>query len=143
MKLLTKTEATQWLKRNGVNNKKINEVIGAFDFKKAVYEHLLLGGDTLFQYIRMPEQGNLNPDRGDWYCLEGARPKHLAISEGLAGRRLHKFLVTYPVAVLEGTAAPQEHSWSWAGGGPGGATQIFVPPSKAMLIQAVDAQERW
>jgi hypothetical protein len=141
---MDKAAARQWLEHQGVTSQSwLDDVLGGFDFAKPVYEQHLSQGDVIYQYIRNPGHENMSPMRGSWFCLRGAPTKSLAISEGLSGRRLHKFKVQLALVALEGIAAYKAMDWSWAGGGTGGATQLFVPPSQIARVRAVASQEPW
>ena len=104
-----------------------SKVVGGFDLARPVFERLLEKGERLFQFIRNVELGNPCPLTGNWFCLAGATMDAVGIFSGGAGRRLVEFTVNRPVWSLEGTAGPIERSWAWAGGGSGGATQIYLP----------------
>jgi hypothetical protein len=135
--------AREWLKQNGVTSHKwLDEIIGGFDFAKPIYEQHLFAGTFLYQYIRNPSLENMSPMRGSWFSLRGSTPTSLAISDGLSGRRLHKFEVQSPIVALEGIASAKSMDWIWAGGGTGGATQLFLPPSQIPHVRAVAAEER-
>lgn len=123
----------QWIRnflvRNGVRDPgKMAEICSGFDLTQPVYQHLVEPGDRLFQFLRNEEVARPLSQTGNWFCLVGATMDALAIFSGLAGRRLQEFTVQYPIMGLEGTAAALPRSWGWAGGGRGGATQIYLPP---------------
>jgi hypothetical protein len=52
---------------------------------------------------------------------------NLAIFSGCAGRMHKEFIVEHPVMAIEGTASKMNKDWEKSIGGPGGATQIFLP----------------
>ena len=127
-----------FLIRNGITDQeKIKTVTTGFDLTKAVYPRLFEPGDRLFQYLRNEEVARPFPQTGDWFCLGGAKMDSLAIFGGGAGRRLQEFTVNVPVIGLEGTAAPMRRDWTWAGGGAGGATQIFFPRHALLALIGV------
>ena len=128
MKLLSKDEVRVYLRNNGISSStKIEEILTGFDFSKPVYELTLDERQELFQFIRNPSSAGV-AQAGNWYSLQGATMSGTGIFGGGSGRHLHKFVVAHPFPALEGTAGPLERNWDWAGGGPGGQTQIYVPP---------------
>lgn len=127
MRRLTQSDVRSYLNRNGiVSADKVEEVISGFDFAKPVYEHLMDEGSVLHQFIRNPTYSGA-AEVGNWFALPSATMAGLAIFGGGAGRHPHRFRVAYPFVALEGTAAQVSRNWTWAGGGPGGHTQVFVP----------------
>jgi len=119
--------ARSYLVRHGYTGKKLEEVLNGFDLRAPTYEQSLDPKTTLYQFVRRVAHESPIPRLGNWFCLPGASMRALAIISGGAGRAVAKVHVDYPLLALEGTAAPQPRQWSWSGGGPGGATQIFVP----------------
>jgi hypothetical protein len=144
LRLLSQVDARAYLERHGiVSPKKIDEILGGFDFSKPVYEQPLFPGDTLFQFVRNPSLGAPNPTTGNWFGISGATTGGLAITDGLAGRRLQKYRVVAHASALEGTAVKKEVEWDWAGGGPGGATQLYLPPNLLGCVECLGGHERW
>ena len=142
MKRIYEEGARGYLRRHGVLDPgKITEIVGGFDFGRAVYEQLLAPGDELFQFIRKPSVATPSSFAGNWFALVGATTSGLTITDGVGGRRLHKFRVVAGLVALEGTAARKGVNWDWAGGGVGGATQIYIPPSLIGHLQAIGAHE--
>jgi hypothetical protein len=125
----------QFLRSNGVGDSALRErIAGGFDFRHPIYTSLIEPGDHLFQYMRREEIGSAIPGVGNWFCLRGADMGGLAIFSGGPGRLLKEFTVSRPVVGLEGTAAPMNRNWDWAGGGPGGSTQIYLPYHALMAL---------
>jgi hypothetical protein len=123
-----KVRVATYLSRYGVTSpERVEEIISGFDLEKPVYEQLLNVGDVLQQYIRKPDYLG-GKDVGNWFSLSSATMSGLAIFGGGSGRHPHRFRVAHPFSALEGTALPIQQDWRWAGGGPGGQTQIYVPP---------------
>lgn len=117
-----------FLKENGVTNqKKVGKVISGFDLSKPVYKQRLMANDRLYQYVRNPSSSSNEIGVGNWFALKGATMDSLGIFSGGSGRNLTEFKVNFPITVLEGTAIEIGRNWKWAGGGKGGATQIFIP----------------
>jgi hypothetical protein len=145
MQFLSVDEVRAWLRDNGVpSTTKIDEVIGGFDFSRAVYLQDFEPGQRLYQYVRRSSFGDVSPMAGNWFCLKGATTSGLAIIDGLSGRRLHKFRVARAFRALEGTAKEQDIQWAWSDGGPGGLTQIYVPsPLCRSSMVATGGEERW
>jgi hypothetical protein len=108
-----------------------------------VYEQTFEEGQDLFQYIRGSSAGDSGPGAGNWFCLAGATTKGVAIIDGGSGRTLHRYTVNATFTAIEGAARPQSTNWSWSGGGPGGATQIYVPPRLIGHLSAVASHARW
>jgi len=145
MRTICADEARTWLRNNGVSlAAKIEEIIGSFDFSKAVYLQQFEPGQVLYQFIRRSSAQDSSPMAGNWFCLKGARASGLAIIDGLSGRGLHAFRVARAFTALEGTAKKQPVQWSWSGGGQGGATQVYVPVTlvRACMIPQ-GAHEAW
>src|SRR5262245_9527763 len=135
VKLLNKDGMRDYLQRGGISSDDaIEKIISGFDLTQPVYEQPLEAGDVLWQYIRDSSFYELSPVRGSWFCLQSATMEGLAITSGLAGRRQMNFQVLEPFKALEGIAIKQRIDFSWSGGGPGGQTQIFVPPAFAGRI---------
>lgn len=132
------TILTDFLKRNGITDSaKIANIVSGFDLTKAVYPQMIEPTDRLFQFLRNEESGRPEPQTGNWFCLIGATMDALAIFGGGAGRRLQEFRVKIPVLAIEGTAKHMRQDWRWAGGGSGGATQIYLPPQALYLLEGV------
>ena len=127
MRLLDLATARQYLTANGIPAAQQNDILGGFDFAKPVYEQVVQPGQVLFQFIRNPTYLGAS-QAGNWFALSGATQAGVGIFGGGSGRHLHKFEVAFPFACLEGTAAALARNWSWAGGGRGGDTQLYVPP---------------
>jgi hypothetical protein len=122
------TVIRRFLRKHGIIDEgNIARIVGGFTLEADVYTHLLEKGDRIFQFMRNEELERPIPQTGNWFCLAGATMDALAIFGGGAGRRRQEFVVNRPIEVLEGTAASLRRDWSWAGGGRGGGTQIFVP----------------
>jgi hypothetical protein len=128
---LTPDEVRSYLRASGMSSsKKINEVLDGFDFSnKPLHFERLDDQQILYQFIRNASIETGDPRSGNWFCGLGATQRELAIFGGGSGRRRYKFEVLQPFTALVGTARPQSRHWSWAGGGPGGATQVYVPPN--------------
>ncbi|MCX6879284.1 MAG: hypothetical protein NTW21_36595 [Verrucomicrobia bacterium] len=127
-----------FLRQNGITDPtKVGEIASGFDLSRPVYTHLIHPGDRLFQFLRNEEMNRPFPQTGNWFCLPGANMDSLAIFGGGAGRRLQEFTVSRPVMALEGTAGPVRRNWGWAGGGRGGATQIFLPHSALLALVGI------
>ena len=136
--------ARRWLQDQGVTSARwLTEILDGFDFSQPAYLQPLFEGDVIYQYVRRPEHQLLAPNRGNWFCLIGASPAYLAIFGGLAGRELRRFQVESQLIALEGTSARKDIEWSWAGGGPGGATQLFVPPYQIARLGASAPHDGW
>jgi hypothetical protein len=127
-----------FLRQNGVTDPdKVAEIAGGFDLSQPVYTQLIEPGDRLFQFLRNEEVSRPSPQTGSWFCLAGASMDSLAIFGGGGGRRLQEFTVNRPVVGLEGTAGGMRRDWGWAGGGRGGATQVFLPPNALFALVGV------
>src|SRR5690606_13920235 len=105
----------------------------AFDFSHPVYLQEFEPEELLYQFIRNSSHEGLPLLAGSWFCLTGATKRSLAIIDGLSGRELHAYRVARMFTALEGSASALPIQWSWAGGGPGGGTQVYVP---AQLVRA-------
>lgn len=124
----TKQVIEDYLKKHGISNQKeIDEIISGFDLFGPVYQQRIWVNDRLFQYVRRPNLSFNAIGVGRWFCLKGASMDSLAIFSGGVGRHLTEYRVKYPIVVLEGTAKKLSRNWEWAGGGEGGATQMFIP----------------
>lgn len=131
---------TDFLARNGISApEKVKEIKSGFDLTRPVYTRFLESGDRLFQFLRNEELGRPFPQTGNWFCIAGATMNSLAIFSGGAGRRLQEFTVAVPVMGLEGTAARMQRDWRWAGGGRGGATQIYLPARALFALVGIGA----
>ena len=129
MKRLTQDELRAYLRAHDVRPAKtIENIISGFDFRQPVYEQPMEPGQELFQFIRNVSHSERSPRTGNWFALASARMAGLAIFGGGAGRHLHRFVVNHEFTAIEGTAGALPPDWGWAGGGPGGHTQIYVPP---------------
>lgn len=118
--------ARRYLKKNGYEGKKLEEIVSGFDYSKPVYEQLLDENQIVFQFVRVPESGNMMPKLGNWFCLSGGSLNGLAIISG-QGRIVAKVRIAPRIIALEGAASKQAIQWGWSGGGAGGDTQIFIP----------------
>jgi hypothetical protein len=135
-------EVRGYLRRNGiVEPRQVNQILTGFDFNEPIYEHQVSPGDTVYQFVRLPSADRMSPTTGNWFALRGATKAGLAITDGLAGRRLHEYRVVAAADVLEGTAKGMEMKWDWDGGGPGGATQIYIPPNLLGCVEYVSPSE--
>lgn len=133
---------TSFLMRNGITDPtKVEEIKSGFDLTMPIYEHLVRPGDRIFQFLRNEELTRPVTQTGNWFCIAGATMDTLAIFGGGAGRRLHEFTVRTPVLGVEGTAAALSRNWGWAGGGRGGATQIFLPRSALFSLVGVGTHQ--
>ena len=140
MKWLDKDEVRSYLRNNGITSaKKVEEVITGFDFDKPIYEQPLDEGNVLYQFIRKPNYRGAS-DTGSWFALSSGTMQGLAIFGGGSGRHPHKFQVIHPFVALEGTAVSLQRNWDWAGGGPGGHTQVYVSPRLLGHLIAVGPQ---
>jgi hypothetical protein len=119
--------AQAYLVRNGYSGTQLVKLLDGFNFYLPVYQQPLEPATTLYQFVRRASVSEMLPRIGNWFCLPGATLSSLAIISGGEGRLITKVQVRYPFVALEGTAVRQETQWGWGGGGPGGATQIFVP----------------
>jgi hypothetical protein len=128
---LTPDEVRSFLRGAGMSShRRINEVLDGYAFdNRPLYLEVLDEGTVLYQYIRNPSVETGPSRAGNWFCGLGATPRELAIFGGGSGRRRYRFEVAHPFKALVGTARAQRRHWSWAGGGPGGGTQIYVPPN--------------
>lgn len=138
MKNLKLDDASAFLSAQGVASKaEVQKVLNGFDASKPLYVHAFWPGDVLYQFIRLTAVGRPQLNRGSWYGLSGVKRSGVAIHDGLAGRMLHKFIVTQPFTALEGTAAAMAREWEFEIGGAGGATQIYVARRHAGHIDAL------
>jgi hypothetical protein len=141
---LTPDEVRSFLRANGARgDKEIISVLDGFDFaSKPLYFRTFEVHEILFQYIRNPSVENGNTVRsGNWFCIKGATQDDVAITGGGSGRRRHRFEVAGTFETLEGVAREQSVNWQWAGGGPGGGTQIYVPRSRIGLLRPLGPDE--
>jgi len=143
LRRLTPDQYRDWLARHGIAATRIEEVLSGYDPAKPLIEEFFEPGDQLFQYIRGSQSGNPSPAAGSWFARAGATPASLAILEGGAGRRLHRFQVVARFTCVEGTAAKLERNVMKDFGGEGGASQVFVPRMYRGCIRAMGAQDRW
>ena len=144
MKSLTKTDVELFLKKHGITSADaITEVLSGFDLKSPIYEQVFDEGQEVFQFIRNPSATNPFPRVGNWFTLPGATTQRVAIIDGGAGRRFHRFRVERAFAALEGIAKEFPLTWKFEIGGKGGATQIYVPPSFLGHLTAVSPAERY
>ena len=143
MSQLSQDDMRAYLRANGVPMKAVETVISGFDFSKPVYTQSLEPGQELYQFMRNPSYNDSSVRAGNWFCLRGATTNGLAIFGGGAGRRLHAYAVSLSLTAIEGTACSQSRNWSWAGGGEGGATQIYIPPALAGRLNALGPHDDW
>ncbi len=108
-----------------------------FDLAKPIYERTFAEGDTLYQFVRAPCAHSPHVGLGNWFCLQGATLDSLAIISGGPGRVVAQVRVARSMIGLEGVASPQARDWGWAGGGRGGATQIFMADRNLMGLVVV------
>lgn len=127
---LTPDQVRSFLRRMGMSDwRAINNVLSGYDFdRQPLYMRHFEEGEALFQYLRNAAYDMPAPRTGNWFCLRGASMDDVAITGGGSGRRRHRFQVLQAFTTIEGVARPQAVNWLWAGGGPGGGTQVFVPP---------------
>lgn len=143
MRSLTKTDVELFLKRHGILSAgAVAEVLSGFELKLPVYEQPFDEGQELFQFIRNPSASNPGPRVGNWFTLPGATTLGVAIIDGGAGRRFHRFRVEQAFTALEGTAKEFPLTWKFEIGGKGGATQVYVPPSFLGHLSAISPAER-
>jgi hypothetical protein len=127
-----------FLRQNGIADKdEIAKITSGFNLTRPVYRQLIEPGDRLFQFLRNEEMRQPIPRTGKFFCLAGANMDSLAIFGGGAGRRLQEFTVSRPVEALEGSAGQMRRNWDWAGGGRGGATQVFLPNSALLALVGI------
>jgi len=142
MRSMNATDAAAFLASQGVQPaSEVKKILSGFDFSKSAYEHHFWPGDTLYQFVRHISVGNPVAARGSWFGLSGVTMRGVAIFGGLAGRTSHKFEVVHPFSALEGTAARLPADWDNEIGGPGGATQVFVPRMYAGHIRSLGPSE--
>jgi len=129
-----------YLNNNGISNQpEVDEIISGFDLSQPIYKQTIWPDDQLYQFIRNPSSSFHWFQASKWFCLKGATMDSLGIFSGGSGRSLTEFKVTYSIVGLEGTAKEFARDWSWAGGGSGGATQIFIPKKMFYAIECVGA----
>jgi len=143
VKQLNQDGVRAFLRGYRVPLRRIEEIVSGFDFNMATYEQSLESGQQLFQYIRNPSFNDASLRVGNWFCLRGASCSDLAIFGGGSGRRLHGYVVSLGLPAVEGTASPQSPNWDWAGGGRGGATQIYIPSQLIGRLRAVGPLDEW
>lgn len=142
MKLMSQADSRAYLLRNGVwDDRTLDQILRGFDFSHPVYEQPLEPGNVLFQYLRRPSYSQRVPTTGNWFTLSGATTGDLAIFDGLSGRFRQKYQVLAHLTALEGTAARLPIDWGWAGGGPGGGTQLFIASPLLGRLQMIGASE--
>lgn len=143
MRSLTKTNVELFLKMHGISSASaIAEVLSGFELKEPIYEQTFDEGQELFQFIRNPSAATPSPRVGNWFTLPSATTQGVAIIDGGAGRRFHRFRVERAFIALEGTAKEFPLTWKFEIGGKGGATQIYVPPSFIGHLSAISPAER-
>jgi hypothetical protein len=143
MKWLNQAEIEAFLVRNGVCEPAAPaEILSGFDLDRPIYEQQFEEGQDLFQFIRNASASNTSPRVGNWFALPGATTGGVAIIDGGAGRRFHRFRVSRNFTALEGTAKDFPLTWKFEIGGKGGATQIYVPPALLGHLRAISAAER-
>lgn len=144
MHSLNPTTAAELLASQGVQPaSEVVKVLSGFDSSKPMYKHDFWPGDTLYQYIRLASVANPVPTRGSWFGIAGITTRGVAIFAGVAGRTLHRFEVAHPFSALEGTAARLPIDWQNEIGGPGGASQVFVPRMYSGHIRSLGPAEGW
>lgn len=142
MRPMSRSDIETYLHRHGMTAAgTVAQILSGFDLGKPVYEQSFYCGDQLFQFVRNASRFDPSPSAGNWFALAGATTQSLAIIHGVAGRRLHKFGVSAPFIALEGTATRMAIDWNWSGGGPGGGTQIYVPPRLLGHLYAMGAHD--
>lgn len=138
MKWLNQTEVKNYLMKNGLAQRSlVVDVLSGFDLSQPIYEQLLEEGDEIFQFIRRSSAGDMSPRVGSWFALPGATTQSVAIIDGGAGRRLHRFRVVRAFLALEGAARNFPLNWKLGIGGKGGGTQLYVPPRYLGHLDAV------
>jgi len=144
MRPLTKLDAELFLRKYGISSaSEVAEVLRAFDFKCPIYEQFFDEGQELFQFIRNPSATNPSPRTGNWFTLIGATTQRVAIIDGGAGRRFHRFRVERAFTAMEGTAKELPLAWKFEIGGKGGATQVYVPPAFLGHLSAISSAQRY
>jgi len=144
MRVLDHKTAADLLRSQGVGpNADVEKVLNGFDFSRPVYEHDFWPGDVLYQLIRLPSATLPLPATGNWFGLAGITTRGVAINDGLSGRQAVKFEVVAPFRALEGSAKTLPVNLGTAIGGPGGATQIFLPRTLLGHLQSKGAVDRW
>jgi hypothetical protein len=130
-KLLTLSEAREWLASHGLGTREIEKVIAGIDPTRPVYLETLWAGDTVVQFRDLPSASfPLGDLGGQWFALpaiEDTSMGKLGIGPGLAGRSRHVLRVLRQVEVLESTARAMSGHPTERYVGPGGATQMFLP----------------
>lgn len=137
MRILNQQSAEELLRRQGLSLAKISEVLGSFNLKEPLYEHDFWDKEILYQLKRV------NASIGMWFGLPGITTKGVAINDGLSGRILVKFRVTIPFKALEGTAKSMKKDYGIGIGGPGGQTQICIPPILQSRLEVLGQADRW
>jgi uncharacterized Zn-binding protein involved in type VI secretion len=129
VKNMTYDDLADWLRgKHGISDPdKLKDMINSFDLAKPVELVELPLNLEVVQYVR--EGGAV----GTFFAYPGTSPGALAISG--EGRVLTRFLVSEPVSVLRGTAAPFPTGKYPGVGGPGGGIQLISPRgSKSLSI---------
>ena len=144
MRVLNHDSAVDLLRSQGVGGgAEIEKILGGFDFDQPVYEQDFWPGDFLYQLIRLPSSTLPLPIAGNWFGLAGLTTKGVAINDGLSGRRAAKYEVRAWFKALEGTAKELPVDLGRAIGGPGGATEVFVPSFLLGHLQSIGPVDRW
>lgn len=127
-----------YLRENGITTQsKIDEILSGFDLSRPVYKQEIWANHRLYQYVRNPSSSFNQIGIGNWFALKGASMSSLGIFSGGSGRSLTEFKLKVPIVALEGTAKKIAHNWSWAGGGIGGATQVFIPEKMFYALEVL------
>ena len=152
VQILSQPEAKAYLRKHGCSTKEITSTLNGFvldDRTRPIYLQPLEIGKTLFNFAHTPSVEHPVPGVGYWFCLAGATKQTVAAQDTVAPRVLKQFVVVRDVFALEGIAKEMsgEHANYEAGiFGPGGATQIYLPPSLrdavAFVGQDVDGRGR-
>ena len=144
MRILSHDTAVDLLRSQGLSNgAEAERVLDGFDFNKPVYEQDFWPGDVLYQLIRNPSSSLPLPTAGNWFGLAGITTRNVAINDGLSGRHAAKFEVLAWFRALEGTAKELPVDLGRAIGGPGGATQVFIPSFLLGRLQSAGPVDRW
>jgi len=143
MRMLDRQSAEEFLARQAVSPAEIVKLMTGFDLSRPMYAQHFWPGDKLYQFIRLPSASDSSPSTGNWFGLSGVTTSGAAIHDGLSGRRLVEFTVISTFEALEGTAARFDGSLHSALGGPGGATQIYIPRLLLHRVSNASPADRW